>query len=209
MSWQATAWADSLPYDALKPLATRVLFKLANVAAQDGKRAFRSKWEMADELGVDQRSVQRALRELEQAGFIGRGDQRAVAHMRADRRPTVYDLNFQWRRDWSHPEIALPQQPEDEPEEPLETGPSHGETEFSTGGHGETNGETPTVPLRTNGTNYLQEISYVPERARHTWLEARCPANWREGTHEFNATTRKCSHCYEPPYATTAQGGRS
>lgn len=205
MSWQATAWADSLPYDAMKPLATRVLFKLANVAAQDGKRAFRSKWDMADELGVDQRSVQRALRELEQAGFIGRGDQRAVAHLRGDRRPTVYDLNFQWRRDWSAPPLPLPQPSDEAPDEPIESGPIDGETQLSTGCHGETNGETPTVPLRTKGTNSYVDNSYVPDRPRHVWMDARCPANWREGVHEFNERTRKCANCFEPPLSSTKE----
>lgn len=93
MSWQATAWADSLDYDACGHLAYRVLIKLANVADENGHRAWRAHSVVADELGVSVRSVQRALKELEHTRrLIVRGDQRFVQHLRADRRPTVYNL---------------------------------------------------------------------------------------------------------------------
>lgn len=150
---------DHLPYDAMKPLAARVLLKLANVAAQDGTRAWRNVWEVADELGVDRRSVQRALRELQAVDLIRVGDQLAVAHIRSDRRPVVYNLNFAWHRMYSLPEIPLPEADE-EPE-------TDGATKLSTDSHGATNGATPTVPLGTNRTTYLtvNEEPLVPDRA--------------------------------------------
>lgn len=96
------AWALDLPYSITGPLAYRVLVKLADVAAADGSRAWRSKQELADELQVHPRSIQRAFRELEDAGLVEHGDQRHVEHLRADKRCTVYDLQT--------PEAALMKQ---------------------------------------------------------------------------------------------------
>jgi hypothetical protein len=212
MSWQAADWMDSLPYDVMKPLAARVLLKLANVAAQDGTRAYRGTWEMADELGVDRRSIQRAYRELERAQLIQVGDQRAVAHIRADRRPTVYDLNFRWHTTYAQPELPLP---EDESDDAAD-----GATELSTGAYGATDGATAAVALGTNGTyiTQLTKESYVPDRAQAheeidasgdshrpasapgspSWSAARCPANDRDRLHQLGSFG-KCVHCHERP----------
>jgi len=160
MSWQATDWADSLPYDAAKQLPFRVLLKYANVAAQDGTRAWRNSWEVANELGVDRRSVIRALRDLQTADLIRPGDQRAVEHIQGNRRPVVYDLNFGWHRMYSQPEIPLPEEDDDAPDS--------GVTELSTGTPGVTSGVTTAVPLGTNGTiyNQLKEETHVLDRAQ-------------------------------------------
>lgn len=129
MSWQATDAVDQLPYDVCGPLAFRVLVKLANVADQEGKRAFRSKSAIADELGVSARSVQRAFRELEEGHLVRPGDQRLVSHLPANRRPIVYDIIM---RRTGAVQVTL-----------------SGETEFSTGDDdtpaGETAGETTAV----------------------------------------------------------------
>lgn len=133
MSWQATDAVDQLPYDVCGPLAFRVLVKLANVADQDGKRAFRAKSSIADELGVSARSVQRAFRELEEAHLLRLGDQRLVSHLPANRRPVVYDIVMGRR---GAVQITL-------------SGETTGETEFSTEDDdtppGETTGETTVV----------------------------------------------------------------
>lgn len=216
MSWQAADWMDSLPYDVMKPLAARVLLKLANVAAQDGTRAYRSTWEVADELGVDRRSIQRALRELEGSDLIHKGDQRAVGHIRPDRRPTVYNLNFGWHTTYAQPELPLP----DDDENADSDGATNGATRLSTGDHGATNGATTAVALGTNGTyltHHTQE-SYVPDRAQAhegidasgdshrpasapgspIWSAVRCPANDRDWTHLLGSYG-KCIHCHERP----------
>lgn len=130
MSWQATAWADSLEYDLVGALAFRVLIKLANVANDTGTIAFRTKADMATELGVTQRSIQRALSELEHAALIKPSDQEYVHHIRADRRPTVYELNFRYKTQYSAPEL-----PWDDGETKLSTGEPRGD---SHGSHGET-----------------------------------------------------------------------
>ncbi|ONI63917.1 hypothetical protein ALI44B_04635 [Leifsonia sp. ALI-44-B] len=199
MSWQATDWADQLPYDVVKPLATRVLFKLANVAAQDGTRAWRSKYEMAEELGVHQKSIGRALRELQDAHLIRLGDQRAVAHIRADRRPTVYDMEFGWHRMFAQPEIPLPQDEEDEPEEAA----PDGGTELSTGSHGGTHGGTAAVPLGTNGTTYnqLTKEPYVPERAQALIDQDECKLTYG---HRRDAEGTTCVRCGASLYARSA-----
>jgi hypothetical protein len=159
VSWQACDWADSLPYDSCKPIPFRVLVKLANVAAQDGTRAWRNKHEVAAELGVHVKSVQTALRELEAGHLIFKGDQRAVEHIPGNRRPTVYDLNFGYSREFAQPEIPFDVDPE-----------SHTKVEgaeLSTGAPGGVSGGVFVAPLRTKRTTY-QDIdieTHVPERA--------------------------------------------
>lgn len=144
MSWQASTWADSLPYELVGHLAYRVLVKLANVSNDKGTIAFRSKSEMAEELGVSQRSIQRALRELEMAALINPGDQSFVRHIRADKRPTVYELNFRWRTQYGAPELPWPEVESGETERgdrvihSPERGDSHGSS-----------GETTAVAHRT------------------------------------------------------------
>lgn len=102
---------DQLPYDVCGPLAFRVLAKLANVAAQDGTRAWRLASEVADELGVNVRSIRRATAELEQANLIRKGDQRAVAHWRGNRRPIVWDIVMHHH---STVQVPLPQDEDDD-----------------------------------------------------------------------------------------------
>ncbi len=92
--------ADRVPHGVVRELEYRVLLKLANVAAQDGSRAWRNMYEVAEELGVSVRSVQRAVKALEAHRLIVRGEQRHVDHIRGDRRPVVYDLNMEKMLDW-------------------------------------------------------------------------------------------------------------
>jgi hypothetical protein len=145
---------DRVPYDACKPLEYRVLVKLANVAAQDGTRAFRNQEQMADELGVSVRSIQRALKQLEAERLIIRGDQRILSHERADRRPVVYDINMRKCLDWEAYHA-----------EPLVNvdGVTHGVTEISTGAHGVTNDTTTAVAHRE-----LMELTTSTSKGDHT-----------------------------------------
>jgi|GEM_PF-5468255 len=108
MSWQAMDAIDQLPYDVCRPLAYRVLVKLANVAAQDGTRAWRLYGEVASELGVNVRSIYRALDELDQANLIRRGDQKVLSHWRGGHRPVVWDIVMH------HPMSAQMPLPDDE-----------------------------------------------------------------------------------------------
>ncbi|HWL59303.1 MAG TPA: helix-turn-helix domain-containing protein [Microbacteriaceae bacterium] len=94
MSVEAIKWVEGLEHDRCKGLAYRVLVKLAWVASVDGTRAWRSKAGMADELGVSQQSIRRALRELESLRLVKRGDQQHVRHLPGNRRPVVYNLQM-------------------------------------------------------------------------------------------------------------------
>lgn len=93
MSLEATVWAlKHAPVPGGDPLALLVLIGLANHAAADGTGARPSVATLAEYARCSARSVHTKLRMLETAGLIVRGDQQAVAHLRADRRPTVWDL---------------------------------------------------------------------------------------------------------------------
>jgi hypothetical protein len=72
--------------------AFRVLVNLAERADPLGYGAWPAVTTLATTLECSTRTIQRALRELVAAGLIRVGDQSAVAHLRHDRRPTVYDV---------------------------------------------------------------------------------------------------------------------
>lgn len=96
MSWQAMAWADSLPIDDSLPMgAYRVLLKMANAADPEGKGVFRTVERLAQELGRDVRSIRRYIKTLLDQKLIVEGDQQLVSHIPANRRPKVYNLNMQ------------------------------------------------------------------------------------------------------------------
>lgn len=87
------AWALRIP--DLDPLSKLILIGLADHAGHDGKGAYPSRELLASYGNCSVRSVQRKLQELEfDCGLIERGDQRYTAHIRADRRPIVYDLRL-------------------------------------------------------------------------------------------------------------------
>lgn len=160
MSQQAMTWASELHYDAAPPMAFRVLLKLADVASKDGTRAWRSikgKDGMAAELGVSERSIQRALRELEELKLIKPGNQSHVAGLRADRRPTVYDL-----------QCGLAQV--DSEEQPLDRrGDTRGDMVIHSPERGDTepgHGATTDVAITSNPPTKTENASHVGERAR-------------------------------------------
>lgn len=173
MSWQACDAVDRIPHAEVKELAFRVLLKLANVAAQDGSRAWRNMHEVAVELGVSYRSVQRAIKDLEYSRLIIRGDQSHVAFIRADRRPTVYDLNLPKMLDWERYNSDLPLMLEGATD-----GVTHGVTPLSTDTtdtpHGVTHGVTTAVvqkELREQEISSTQGDHRARE-CRHIWGES-------------------------------------
>lgn len=100
MSLEAFIWVSKLPLDVVPPTAFRVLLMLANHAHSDGRNVWRKKSELANELGCSLRTVERAFRDLRVRGLIKHGDQRLTEHLRADRKPVVFDLNFEFGRDY-------------------------------------------------------------------------------------------------------------
>lgn len=91
MSFEAVLWATTdAPIANVNEFA--VLMMLAEKADPDGCNAFPSRPTVAARTTVDPKTVLRALQSMEARGLIGEGDQRAAEYIRADRRPTVYDL---------------------------------------------------------------------------------------------------------------------
>jgi hypothetical protein len=74
--------------------AVLVLVGLANHASDEGTDAYPSRATLARYARCSVRTVQTKLNLLEKEGVIRRGDQQKVAHLRGDRRPVVYDLNY-------------------------------------------------------------------------------------------------------------------
>nr|AFH75162.1 replication initiation protein [Streptomyces sp. W75] len=97
MSFEAVLWATSdAPIANVNEFA--VLTMLAEKADSDGCGAFPSRSTLASRTKVDPKTVQRTLAALVSRKLIGLGDQQAASYIRADRRPTVYDLLIPY--DW-------------------------------------------------------------------------------------------------------------
>lgn len=91
MSLEAMVWALTKAPVA-DPVARLVLVGLGNHADPEGRGARPAQATLARYVGVSTRTVRTKLRLLEHLGLIREGDQRAVEHLRADRRPVVLDL---------------------------------------------------------------------------------------------------------------------
>jgi hypothetical protein len=195
MSWQATAWADGLPMDAVGPVAFRVLLKLANVADAKGMTAWRMRHDMARELGRSVKTIDRALKELEYAALILPGDQQFVKHMRADRRPKVYDLNLRWAQEFEQPELEGVEDPEERGDTVIHSPPRgdmlhvpHGATADVLQG---------TILERKNSAtrgNHRGDVA--PSTSLRSQIDARCPAARKAGHHVFETGGRwLCKFC--------------
>ncbi|MFD1836240.1 helix-turn-helix domain-containing protein [Brachybacterium rhamnosum] len=76
------------------PLAHLVLIGLADHADPQGREARPSQKRLAAYVNVTDRTIRTKLRLLEGEGLIVPGDERLAAHLRADRRPLVWDLQL-------------------------------------------------------------------------------------------------------------------
>ena len=76
----------------LHPTMKLVLLCLADHARKDGTSAFPSAGTIAEQCGVDERTARRNIAALEASGLIRRGNQAAASSIRAQYRPTVWDL---------------------------------------------------------------------------------------------------------------------
>lgn len=93
MSIRAVAWVS----DEVEEVTTTercVLYFLADKAREHGgkQQAWPSVRYMADRLGVNYSTVQRAVKSLEKKGVIRRGDQALATSARGDRKPVVWTL---------------------------------------------------------------------------------------------------------------------
>lgn len=76
------------------PTSLLILYALADRADSHGRDAWPTQDWVAKRARCSSRTVRRKLSELETAGVISRGNPKAVEHIQADRRPTVWNLNF-------------------------------------------------------------------------------------------------------------------
>lgn len=142
MSIEAMTWALSADVgDAARKL---VLVGQANHAHKDGTTSWAAKETLAEYVNCDPRTIQRHLKRLRAEGWIRPGDQSAVAHIRADRRPVVYDLAMseQTRLEWKAAHEAEQARGDNLSPRPSATG---SQPVSPPEGHGETDGETPEV----------------------------------------------------------------
>lgn len=153
MSLEAFIWVSKLPLDVVPPTAFRVLLLLANHAHSDGRNVWRKKSELANELGCSLRTVERAFRDLRTRGLIRHGDQRLTEHLRADRKPVVFDLNFDFGRDYGEPPLfangPTPAVGASPSNDPTPADGSHGPTNLSRPDETRTYGPTSVVAHRT------------------------------------------------------------
>lgn len=97
MSFEAVLWATSdAPIANVNEFA--VLIMLAEKADSDGCNAFPARATVARRTTVDPKTVQRTISALAARKLIGPGDDRAAEYIRADRRPSVWDLLIPY--DW-------------------------------------------------------------------------------------------------------------
>lgn len=100
MSVQAIAWAlEEAPLSKGSHLP--VLLALANQADADGKHAFPGHATIAWESRKSTAQVRKDLAAMEADGVIRRGNQAVVSYIAADRRPVVWDLAMERKRDMS------------------------------------------------------------------------------------------------------------
>jgi hypothetical protein len=76
------------------PTQALILCAMAETAHDDGTEARASQATYARYARCSDRTLRRHLKAMEEAGVIRRGNQDLVAHLRADRRPVVWDLNM-------------------------------------------------------------------------------------------------------------------
>lgn len=127
MSIEAVAWAlGHAP--VLNAQEHVILIALADRAHDDGRAAWPSRTWLAKRGRCSVRTVQRHLNAMEKRGLIRRGDSRMVAHLSADKRPTVWNLAMEMRA-----EATAPATPSDDPEPDFEPAPEPDSGEFERG----------------------------------------------------------------------------
>jgi hypothetical protein len=91
MSSNALVWAASVaPVADVQEYA--VLVRMADTVDEYGNGCLLSTKSLARDLKISEKTVQRRLDAMHQRKLIGLGDQRKALYIRADRRPTVWDL---------------------------------------------------------------------------------------------------------------------
>lgn len=180
MSVEAITWA--LNADVGDSTRKLVLIGYANHAHKDGRNSWASKDTIAEYANCHVKTVRRHVRELVAAGWMREGDQKQVSHLRADRRPVVYDVAMTeaQRLEWA---TASPV--DNPPVESLVRGDS---LSGRAPGHGGTDGGTPV------GARGDTAVSPEPSRTRE--LPPQPPAERGERCAKPGPTPhRNCRGC--------------
>ena len=108
MSLQALTWVIYEVGADIKYSDFRVLLILADMANQQGNGAYPSRSTIGRLTGYSVRTVSYALKNLESAGLIRRGDQRIVSGL-GGYKPTVWNLNMDRMQKLHHSKPTIQQ----------------------------------------------------------------------------------------------------
>lgn len=209
--------AIALRHSRAKGTAKVVMIGIANHDGDGG--SWPSVDTLADYANVDPRTVQRAIDQLVKLGEVRRIIQGGGTHLTADsHRPNLYEVMLRCPGDCDRtPQHRTRKQlarPRPTPLaglagdlEVIHTGDASVTPDLSTGVTPVSpGGVTPVSPEpvpRTNNSSSRRNSgdrgSRPVDKSAMTWVDERCPGNWREGAHKLNPATGKCAYCFEPP----------
>lgn len=150
MSVQAITWVLEDAPDLPSHLVGTLL-ALANHADREGRNAYVGQKLLGWYTRKDRRNARKDIDTLLKAGLIREGDQRVAAHIRADRRPVVYDLAMERNRG---------PRPTDEGTQTSPRDPERGDAHIPS--QGPTGGRTDPLAKRARGD------AHVPHGGMHT-----------------------------------------
>lgn len=182
MSLKALTWVmEQAPVD--DPTSLLVLYALADRAHDDGTAAWPSQDWIAERARCSDRTVRRVLGKLEEQGVIRKGDPRHVAHIREDRRPTVWNLQMGLSRADTHVRADKMTG-----RTPVTERPDTGD---QTGGHPWSNDRTQLCPTNRpepsmNHPEPKEGGTSGPRQGR------RLPEGWSPPPHVWDDVSQKC-----------------
>ena len=184
LSLPAIRWAlDDAPDCPAELVAT--LVAIASYAGLDGRGAYPATDEIARQTRKTRRQARRDIDRLERAGLIMPGDQSLAKHIRADKRPVVYDL-------------AMPRGVTGDPPSDIKVMPNvvhRGDMWGTTGGHPGHHGGSPVTPEEEVITSEKENplASLGDARARGAPLPSVKPGSEERCGH--GAVIGRCAPC--------------
>lgn len=148
------------------PVKLLILFALSDRADSEGRSAYPSQAWIAERARCSQRTVARHLKEMEESGVIRRGDQSLVAHFPANRRPVVWDIDFDYR-------------PSEPARHDTTVCPDNLSAQTDSGVWGVTPGNSGVTAVADKPSFFLtEETVRKPSSARNTSRGTRLPEDW-------------------------------
>lgn len=179
ITWALSAGSDDAP--GLSPTHKLALVGWANHAHKDGRHSWASHATIAEYVGCSTKTISRLVPVLIAGGWIREGDQSQVSHLRADRRPIVYDLAMTeaQRRAWAAE--AAGDGPVDEPVD-------NGERVDSLSPRGQMTGGQPVPSLEGHGWTHGWTHGGTPVSTEPRNLETKNPPTPAERGSQPDAT---------------------